>query len=323
MSTTPVTIFEGDSDLASRDRVFDCPYCGEKFIGHSTDSGFTLATFAEMSELGITAKCTCPTCSGVAVSVRGSAGEIPTLQKLVILSLPAKAIYRPGEKFDTTGLVIGAVYSNGAVTPVSLSDCTLSPATSANLTLDNQKVVVTHTESSKTIDVPILVRNQQIIKPTLINGTFTYTGSAIAVEVKGFDSDTMTRSNYSKTNAGSYTATYTPKTGYCWEDGTTSAVSIAWVINKAQMSKPVLSATSLTLTAIATPGTFTVTREGTGSITVNSSNGAVCTAAKDGTTVTVTAVANGTATVTVTAYGDANWLAPAEKATCAVTVALA
>jgi len=41
---------------------------------------------------------------------------------------------------------------------------------------------------------------------------------------------TMTGSN-SGINAGNYTATYTPDTGYAWNDGTTSAVSITLTIN--------------------------------------------------------------------------------------------
>lgn len=231
MSTT--SIIAGDASRANRDRVFDCPYCGAKFIGHSTDTGFTQATPAEMAELGISAKITCPTCSNTAVSALGSGGEIQTIQELLILSLPSKTLYKPGDKFATTGLVLGVRNSDGSVGSVALTDCTFSPATSADLTTSDKKVTVTHTASSKTVDVPIRVENAQIRKLNLklAQPVYTYTGSSITPTVEGFDSDTMTKGgNTSKTSVGEYAITVTPKTGYCWEDGTTDAVSLAWAI---------------------------------------------------------------------------------------------
>ena len=315
-------IIEGDSDIATRDRVFDCPYCGEKFIGHSTDTGFELATPAEMNDLGITAKMTCPECNNTAVSSMGSAGEVPEITGIAVKTLPAKTWYKPGDKFDPTGLEIVALWSNGAMTDVALTDCTFSPDTDTALALTDKKVTVTHTASSKTVDVALRVTNSQVRKPIPQATSYVYTGEAISLQVTGFDSETMTRSNYSKTAAGSYEASYTPKTGYCWEDGTTDAYKIAWVIEKATPAAPTLSKSELKLTAIATPGTFTVTRTGNGTVSAVSSDTEVCTVSVSGTTVTVTAVADGEATVTVSVAEGTNYKAPAEKPVCTVEVEL-
>ena len=401
MSTT--SIIAGDSEFATRDRVFDCPYCGARFIGHSNDTGFTLASLSEQEELGITAKITCPTCSNTAVATRGSKGEVQTVKELIILTLPTKTTYKPGDKFSTTGLVLAVRNSDGSIGAVELSDCTFSPSTSTDLAATDKKVTATHTASSKTVDIPIYVTNEQVRRPVATKTNYVYTGNAIALEVTGFDTNKMTRSNYSKTNAGDYEASYTPKTGYCWEDGTTDTCKIAWEITKATptvtvspvtnltytgeaqnlvtgsttggtlkyklgsggsygtsiptatnagnykvyykvdggsnyedvpeqslyltMKKatpdaPTLSADTLSLTAIATPGTITVTRDGDGAVTAASSDTSVCTVAVEGTTVTVTAVADGEATVTVSVAAGQNYEAPTTQPECAVTVAL-
>jgi len=406
MATTP--IIAGDADLATRDRVFDCPYCNAKFIGHSTDTGFEIATLAEQAELGITAKITCPTCSNTAYATLGSKGEVQTVEALLILSLPSKTLYKPGDKFATTGLKLAVQNSDGSLGAVDLADCTFSPSTATDLALTDKKVTATHTASSKTVDIPIYVRNEQIRKLNikLAQDVFVYTGEAIAPVVEGYDSDTMTKGgNTSRTNVGDYTLTVTPKTGYCWEDGTTDAVSLDWEIVKAdpvvtapvaktnlaytgvaqalvtagsttggtmkystdgenyaasvptatnadtytvyykvdgnsnyndvpavelgdvEIAKatpdaPTLSVDTLSLTAIATPGTITVTRDGDGAVSAVSSDTAVCTVAVESNVVTVTAVADGEATVTVSVAAGANYEAPTTAPECAVTVAL-
>lgn len=316
-------IIDGDATFAERDRIFDCPYCGARFIGHSDDTGFELASLVEQKELGITAKMTCPTCENTAVSSAGSAGEVPALTGLAIASRPLKTLYKPGDKFDPEGLAIAGQWSNGTVGAIDLDGCTFSPDTDTALTLDDDVIVVTHTASSKEINVSIRVENAQVRKPILLQDTYVYTGSAIAVSVSGFDSSTMTRSNYSKTTVGEYTVSYSPKTGYCWEDGTTDAVTFGWEIVKAVPSAPTVSPTEVELTAIASPAVVTVTRDGNGTITATSSDETVCTVSVESTSVTVTAVADGEATVEIEVGAGTNYLAPTVKPTVPVTVELA
>ena len=122
----------------------------------------------------------------------------------------------------------------------------------------------------------------------------------------------------SGTNAGSYTATFTPKSNYRWADGTTTAKSASWSIGKAAGSLSI-SPTSMTLDTTTKSKTITVTRSGDGKISATSNNTAAATVSVSGNTVTVTGKANGSATITISVAAGTNYTAPANK-TCAVTV---
>ena len=151
------------------------------------------------------------------------------------------------------------------------------------------------------------------------SGTLTYSGSAQSPSWSNYDSAKMTLGGAtSGTNAGTYTATFTPTSNYMWSDSSTAAKNIDWSINKAAGSLS-LSKTSITLNSDTTSTTFTVTRVGDGAITVTSSNTSVVTATLSGTTVTVSSVngTSGEATVTVKVAEGTNHTAPSNK-TCAV-----
>ena len=88
--------------------------------------------------------------------------------------------------------------------------------------------------------IKITVQQRYIIKPTA--KTFTYDGtthSGGANILNNFDSSTMSISgSTSATNAGNYTVSVTPKTGYYWTDGTDTAISLTWSITKVSVAKP-------------------------------------------------------------------------------------
>ena len=70
-------------------------------------------------------------------------------------------------------------------------------------------------------------------------GTLTYTGSAQSPTWNSFDPNVLTLGGTtSGTNAGNYTATFTPKEGYQWADGTNTAKSVTWTINRATVAVP-------------------------------------------------------------------------------------
>ena len=121
------------------------------------------------------------------------------------------------------------------------------------------------------------------------------------------------------TNAGSYTATFTPTTNYRWSDGTTTAKEVAWSIGKAAGSLT-LSASSVTLNASNLTKTVTVTRAGDGTITATSNNTGVATVSVSGNTITISHVnkTTGSATITVKVAAGTNHTAPSNK-TIAVT----
>ena len=156
--------------------------------------------------------------------------------------------------------------------------------------------------------------------PTQSN-TLTYTGLAQSPTWNNYDSGKMTLGGTtSGTNAGSYNATFTPKTNYKWADGSTGGKTVAWSIAKAAGSLS-LNKTSIKLTAAKTTDTITVTRAGDGKITATSSAPTVASVSVSGSVVTVTAKAKGSATITVSVAAGTNHTAPANK-TCSVEVTL-
>ena len=151
------------------------------------------------------------------------------------------------------------------------------------------------------------------------SGSLTYTGSAQTPSWSNYDSSKMTLSVTAQTNAGTYSASFTPKDDYMWSDGTTAAKSVNWTIGKAAGSLS-LSKSSITLNSSTKSTTFTVTRAGDGKITVESSDTTVATVSLNGTTVTVSSVNDktGKATITVKVAAGTNHTAPSNK-TCAVS----
>ena len=119
-------------------------------------------------------------------------------------------------------------------------------------------------------------------------GSVTYNGSAQSPAWSNYNSSQLTIGGTSSaTNAGSYSATFTPTSNYKWSDGTTTAKSASWTIGKATGSIT-LSASSLSLTYPKTSGTITVTRPGSGTVTASSGSTNIATVSVSGTTITVT-----------------------------------
>ena len=70
-------------------------------------------------------------------------------------------------------------------------------------------------------------------------GTLVYTGNSQTPSWKNFNSDELTLDGDTDgTNAGVYTATFTPKKDYMWSGGSVSAKSIEWSIGRASISVP-------------------------------------------------------------------------------------
>lgn len=151
------------------------------------------------------------------------------------------------------------------------------------------------------------------------DGSLTYTGSAQSPAWSGYDSGKLTvGGETSKTNAGRYTAQFTPTKNYQWSDGGTGAKPAEWSIEKAAGSLA-LDKTTMTLNASAKFSTINVTRAGNGAISARSSDTGVATVSVSENTVLVTAVKDGKATVTIEVAEGTNHKAPTNK-TCAVQV---
>ncbi len=150
----------------------------------------------------------------------------------------------------------------------------------------------------------------------------TYSGSAKSPTWTDYDTAKLSvGGTTSATNAGNYTATFAPKSGYTWLDGSTAAKSAKWSIDKANGSLS-LNKTSVNLSYAAPTATVTATRAGDGVISVTSSNPSVVAASVSGTTITLVGVASGSATITVKVGEGTNHKAPAAK-TISVSVQMA
>lgn len=145
------------------------------------------------------------------------------------------------------------------------------------------------------------------------NGTLTYNGNAQSPVWLNYDSTKVTMGGVtSSVNAGTFTATFTPKKSCCWEDGSRDAKNVTWSIGKAAGSLS-LSVASLSLSDSNKTKTVTVTRSGDGAVTAISSDTNVAIISVSGTTLTITAKKSGSAVITVKVAASANYTAPADK----------
>ena len=229
------------------------------------------------------------------------AANCPKLTTIEFLSTDASISQRP-----TAGASLGAFYvapDAGVTVPVTTFIIThgsgmaqLKDASIYNLADDNRCLP---------LDLPVQ------------SETLTYTGSEQSPSWNNFDATKMTVSGTTTAvNADTYTAKFTPKTGYAWGDGTTGAKSVTWKIGKATGSVS-FSKDSLNIDKNSTTDTLDVTRTGTGAITATSSDTSVATVTVNGTKVTVTKVGDGTATITIKVAADTNYKEASK--TCSVT----
>lgn len=116
------------------------------------------------------------------------------------------------------------------------------------------------TGGSADIVIEWAIGTKKIAKPTLAENAateFDYSGAAKTLQIAGYDANTMQMTGYlSATDAGSYTVSFTPRTDtgvtYVWQDGTSSAVTFTWKINRKTLS----------VNAANFPDTYSVTYKG-------------------------------------------------------------
>ena len=139
------------------------------------------------------------------------------------------------------------------------------------------------------------------------SGTLTYDGTEQTAVFSNFDSSQLTVTGNTGTNAGSYTAQFTPKNGYCWSDTTTTAKSVTWSIGKATGSVSV-SSSSVSLDTSTLYADITITAIGDGALSVASDDTSVATVGSITNNVfRISAEDAGSATVTVTMVDGSNY----------------
>lgn len=147
------------------------------------------------------------------------------------------------------------------------------------------------------------------------SGSLTYTGGSQSPTWSNYNTTYMTiGGTTSGTNAGNYSATFTPTTDYRWSDGTTTAKTVSWSIGKATGTLTV-SPSSIELSPSNLSDTFTIGGNHDGTISVVSNNTSVVRVSRSGNTVTVNNVnqTTGNTTITVSCTAGTNYTAPANK----------
>lgn len=146
-------------------------------------------------------------------------------------------------------------------------------------------------------------------------GGLVYNGNLQLPLWSDYDSTYMTIGGItSAINAGSYNVSFTPTTDYRWSDGTTTAKTVSWSIEKATgtltVSKSVINLSPSVLTDI-----FTINGDYDGTISVVSNNTGIATVSRNGNTVTVSHVnkTTGVTSITVSCTDGINYTAPVSQ----------
>ena len=89
------------------------------------------------------------------------------------------------------------------------------------------------------------------------NGSLTFTGSVQSPSWNSYNPDMLEIGGVtSGTDAGTYTATFTPKEGYQWSDGTADARSVTWSIGRASIATVPTQSGALTYSGAAQSPTW-------------------------------------------------------------------
>lgn len=142
------------------------------------------------------------------------------------------------EALDAANTAAGA-----ATAAASAASAAEESANSANTAANEAKTAASNAQKAANDALKAVTKLTSVINsvPTQA-GILTYTGAAQSPSWNGYDTEKLTiGGTTSGTNAGSYVATFTPKEGYEWADGTKTAKSVTWTISKASLSVPAQS----------------------------------------------------------------------------------
>ena len=147
-----------------------------------------------------------------------------------------------------------------------------------------------------TVNKVFTINKVKLAKPT-VSGTYSYNKLAQTVVLSNFDSNTMSVTGNTKTNAGNYTAVVSIKdtVNYEWADGTNSNLNLPWTISAKDLNSNEVSLSRTEYTydgSTKTPGV--IVKDGETTLTLNS----------DYTVLYSSNTNAGTATVTVTGIGN-------------------
>lgn len=219
-----------------------------------------------------------------------------------------------GDSFPSTIAAI-ADYSDG-----DSQSITASCSPTALNSVGPQTITASYTENGVTCtnSITIEVKRKSVAKPTWKGITLTYNTNQQNVNSETYWNNYNTTywiiSNYTGTNAGTYTTKFTLNDNYRWEDGGIDELEVDWVINKAAGSLTVNPAT-VNLDANNLIKNVTITRSGTGIISYSpeSITGLTLTLSDNILTIQSDGATELDTSLTISVESDNNYKAPANQ----------
>ena len=133
--------------------------------GRDDDYGYGMPCFKNFQEC----ECNCADCIKIYCTgcecqncIYNQATE-KVLEKIEVTTNPNKTAYEEGEKFDKTGMVITAIYSDGSEEGVT--DYTYSPTES--LTTNDTKITITYKDKTATVTITVKEKTPPVVEKTL------------------------------------------------------------------------------------------------------------------------------------------------------------
>lgn len=259
---------------------------------------------------------------GNVYNMTGGGGAGIRLAGVAVTTPPAKTTYRSGQRFDPTGMVVTATYSNGA--QLAATGCTVAP--DGPLTDGITYVTIRYTEggrsatANQSVTVLPVLRSIAVTTPpakTQYRYGESFDPAGMVVTAAYSDGSTRAVTGYA-TSPASFAALGGQSVSVKYtEDGVSASAATPVTVAKAT-NTITLSPASLTLNASAKTGKITVKRKGDGVISATSSDTGVAKVSGVNQTtgeVTISSVNDktGTATITVKAAEGTNYLAAANK----------
>ena len=299
------------------------PYTTEKIYTDSADCGFSATPTAQVD--GITSW----SVTGITASQEAGDGRMTvrwtdpseaitvdgvTLATWAATTIVVKSGGYPVNKDDPDAVYTQRVTTRNGYSTTPLSVTGLLNGTKYYIALfpETADGGINSSETQRATGVANRITIANVPSPS---GTLTYNGASQSPGWRYFGANYMTISGAtSGTNAGSYTAYFTPRADYRWSDGTTSSKNVVWTIGKAAGTLTV-SKTAVSLGSARLTDTFTIGGSHDGTISVVSGNVSVATVSRSGSVVTVSHVnrTSGTAVITVSCAAGANYTAPSDK----------
>ena len=171
--------------------------------------------------------------------------------KIDVLYLPKPEATQT--EFDYTGNSITLPVNNYNSTYINRANYTKTATGNytATFTLKSTSNTKWEDGSTGTVSIPWSIKRQALSAE--LSGSFaqatplTFNGNSQSVTPTSFNATYHTLGGtYQATNAGSYTASVSPKAAYTWNDGTTDAKSFQWTIEPAALAAPFADTLSFT-----------------------------------------------------------------------------